>query len=187
MQVVLLDLGIDQNSTTATFNISVLHSNGKKNSSVKSPCALLFQLGNFCYNSWSIDNFIFASDIELIYLQDDSVLFTLEIEILGDREWIKSTMPAHKEQCNSLNDDLKELIFEKKDFACNSDVTLVADKQQFRCHKGILTSRSEVFNQKFQNVNFNFNLMFGGQYRLNNISGVILQEIIHFVYTDTCR
>jgi hypothetical protein len=186
VQVVLLDLGNNQDSTTATFNISVLHSNGKI-FSVRSPFALLFQLGNSSQNSWSIDNFISASDLELIYLQNESVLFTLDIEILGDRESIKSTMPAHKEQCKSLNDDLKELITENEDFARYSDVTLVADKKQFRCHKVILASRSEVFKQKLQSVNFNYKLMFGGQYHLSDISGVILQEIIHFIYTDTCR
>jgi hypothetical protein len=183
--VVLLDLGQNnQDSTTATFTMSVVRPDGKT-FSIRSPCALLLQLGNLSQNSWSIDNFISASDLELVYLQNDSALFTLDIEILGNREWIKSTMPALKEQCKSLNDDLEELIIENEDFARYSNVTLVAEKRLFNCHKVILAARSEVFKQKFQSVKFK--LLFGGQYHLSNISGVVLQEIIHFVYTDTCR
>lgn len=104
---------------------------------MKSPCALHFQLGDEAENSWSVDNFICASDLEISYLENDAVLFTLDIEVLGKREWIKSTMPAYTEHCKSLGDDLEELL-NGKHSGFESDITLVADKKKLRCHRSVI-------------------------------------------------
>jgi speckle-type POZ protein len=195
VQMVLIELGNDEDCTTAYFTISIV---GRKIMqehlkmftpldnifSLKSPSIMEFRLGDEAHSSWAVDNFILNSELEEKYMENDAVLFALEIEVLGKAELLSSTMPDSLGPMPSLSDDFGALLKSQED----TDITLVAGHKKIRCHRIVLAARSNYFKKKFQGTTFHTRLIFqGGQYYMQDISEEVLSEIVHFIYTDNYR
>ena len=197
VQMALVGLGTNAESVTATFNISVLGRKDKRQAhnpdvdrtySLKSPSAMEFKLGSDSQSSWAVDNFMLAQELETVFLDNDAVLFALDIEILGKPEVLSTRMPAYLGQDATLNDDLRALFLNQDDSTTFSDITLVVGSKKIRCHRSILAARSEAFKKKFQSSSFTTKLLFnGGHHHLDNVSPLVFEEMIKFIYTDACR
>ena len=197
VQMALVGLGNNSDSVTATFNVSVLGRKDKRQAhnpevdrtySLKSPSAMEFHLGTDFASSWAVDNFMLVQELEATFLDNDAVLFALDIEILGKPELLSTKMPAYLGPNGTLNDDLGALLHNEEDCTTFSDITLVAGSKKIRCHRNILAARSEFFKKKFQSSTFNTRLLFnGGHYHLDDLTPIVFEEMIKFVYTDICR
>ena len=197
VHMAMIGLGNNVGSATATFKISVLGRNSKRQVhdpqvdkiySLKSPSAMNFSLDSEEMSLWTIDNFLLAQDLEENYTDNDAVLFALDIEVLGKPELLSTTMPPYTGPLGTLAEDFGGLFDDASEAALFSDITLVAEQKKMRCHKSILAARSEVLKKKFQSSTFQTRLLFNsGHYHLEDMSADILQEMIRFIYTDCCR
>ena len=111
VEVVLLENDIvpfsSKHETTATFTISILGHKDNKQAhdpqhdilfSFKSPSAIPFNLLDEDRHTWSIDNFLPTQDVEDKFLANDSVIFAVEIEVLGRPELLVTNMPSQGAQ-----------------------------------------------------------------------------------------
>ena len=197
VHVTMTGLGDNIESVSATFNISVLGRKEMRQAhdpqldkvySLRSPSAMDFSLVSNDSSSWAVDNFMLVNELEENFMDNNAILFALDIEVLGKPELLLTTMPTYTGPLGTLADDFGVLFTDSNEPAFFSDITLVAGLKKLRCHKIILAARSEVFRKKFQNASFHAKLLFyGGQYHLDNISEDILGEIIRFIYTDSFR
>jgi hypothetical protein len=155
-------------------------------SSYKSPPALMFKDNDEEYRTWAVDNFITTTELESRFVENDSVLFAVDIEILGKHTPTASFMPSYTGIVATLNGDLAAIL--NRDHHSFADITLAVEGEKFHCHKCILAARSGFFNRKFQNFTFSAKLLLNrGHYLLNEIEASILKIVIHFIYTDECR
>ena len=128
------------------------------------------------------------NEIEGAFMDNNAILFALDIEVLGKPELLITTMPSYVGPLGTLADDFGVLFSDSSDPTFFSDITLVAGLKKLRCHKIVLAARSEVFRKKFQNASFHAKLLFnGGQYHLDDITQDVFEEMIRFIYTDSCR
>ena len=197
VHVTMIGFGDNIDFVAATFNISVLGRKEMRQAhdpkldkiySLKSPSAMDFSLVNDATSSWAVDNFMLLEEIEEAFMDNNAILFALDIEVLGKPELLLTTMPAYLGPLGTLADDFGVLFSDSNDPTFFNDITLVAGSKKLRCHKIVLAARSEVFRKKFQNASFHAKLLFyGGQYHLDDISQDVFEEMIRFIYTDSCR
>lgn len=197
VHMTMLGLGNNTDSVTATFNISVLGRKDMRQAhnpqldmtyALKSPSAMDFSLASEAHSSWQVDNFMLANELESKFMDNDAVLFALDIEVLGKPELITTTMPAYMGPLGTLNEDLAALYNTTEDASTFSDITLVAGQRKIKCHRSILAARSEVLKKKFLTSTFNTKLMFtGGNYHLDDLVPAVFEEMVRFIYTDSCR
>ena len=172
------------------------------------PCSWYYYTYHFDFSSpylvqsWAIDNFINEEAI-LKYVADDSLVFAVEIEILGKPETLSTTMPAFIGSTKSLHEDMASLLEEvptgpgpHPESTNFSDITLVFTEQgtdkkelgnvrKFRVHRAILAARSVVFRRKLGNASFHAKLFFnGGAYYVEDADPTVYKGLLTFVYTD---
>ena len=196
VHMALIELGNNPESVKATFKISVLDRKEKRQGnetdvdriySLKSPSAMDFSLTSDSQSSWTIDNFMLLQDLESKYLDNDAVLFALDIEVLGKPEGLNTAMPAYLGPNGTLSDDLGALLNDQ-DEAAFGDITIVSGEKKFRCHRSVLAARSDFFKKKFHGGAFNTKLLFnGGHYLIEDMKPLVFEEMIKFMYTDICR
>ena len=193
-EVVLIDMGeTDEDSVTATITLSALsqksehaHDPDLAKLSFKSMVALEFRLDDTSRQVWAVDNFIQASALEQKFVLNDTVLFAVEIEILGLPAPRKGAMPVDISSPATLRDDLSTLLDNSQ--PSHSDITLVVDGKKFFCHKCILAARSLFFKEKLLNSSFNAKLIINmGKYYLTDMSSSVFGDALQYVYSDKCR
>ena len=192
-EVVLLELGDDdEESTIATINLAIISQKGHHvhdplddSISYKSLPATVFRMDDGAQQIWAVDNFCQMSDMMEKFVHNNSVLFALDIEILGKPISLTTSMPAFVGTVATLSQDLETVMSDNDTF---SDIVLVVQGKKFNCHKCILASRSSVFKKKFLTPAFKAKLLFNrGEYHLNNIDVKIFECILRFIYTDEYR
>ena len=193
-EVVLIDMGdSEEDSVTATINLSVLsqrsehaHDPDLAKVSFKSAVASEFRLDDTSRQVWAVDNFIQASVLEQKFVLNDTVLFAVEIEVLGLPAPRKGAMPADISSPMTLQDDLSALL-DNTQFS-HSDITLVVEGKKFHCHKCILAARSHFFKEKLLNSAFNAKLLINmGKYYLADMDNSIFGNALQYIYSDKCR
>lgn len=187
-EVIFLNSGEEEEPTTATLTLSVIRqrdydiNNSRFNSvSFQSPVALNLSVGQ----EFAIDNFMNTSDLEERFIHRDSVLFALDVEVLGKAATLTRTMPAFLGHLSTLHDDLYEglLTNTRNPF---SDITIIVEQKKFYLHRCILAARSPYFKSKFKSSGFNTKLFFQGSLALPDLDAQVFQEVVCFIYTDQC-
>jgi len=187
-EVIYLSKGEDEETTMATITLSVLRQrdyamdNSRFDSvSFQSPVAMNLPVGE----EFAIDNFMNTSDLEERFIHRDSVLFSLDVEVLGKAATLSRTMPAFLGHLSTLHDDLYDgLLTNAK--SSYSDITIIVEQKNFFLHKCILAARSPYFKLKFKSLGFNTKLLFQGSLTLTDLDTKVFQEVVCFIYTDEC-
>jgi BTB/POZ domain len=193
-EVVLTDMGdTEEDSITATINLSVLsqrsehaHDPDLAKLSFKSMVALEFRLDDTSRQVWAVDNFIQTLVLEQRFVLNDTVLFAVEIEVLGLPGPRKGAMPVDISTPITLQDDLSALLDNPQ--TSHTDITLVVEGKKFHCHKCILAARSYFFKEKLQNSTFNAKLVMSmGKYHVVDMNSSIFGHVLQYIYSDKCR
>ena len=115
-------------------------------------------------------------------LPDGKLTIVCNLEIYySDRhtEGKKPRIEFKKDDTPSLGDNLGRLLTNPK----FSDVILKCDDRTFPCHKMVLSARSEVFAAMF---NHNTTESRKNEVEIADIEPDVLEQMLHFLYTDTC-
>lgn len=193
-EVVLTCLGNNnRDSVVATIRLSVVFQKGYNahgsplgSTSYKSVAASKFRLDDPVRKVWAVDNFMQITELEKKYLKNDSILFAVDIEVLGKPAPLRGIMPAYIGSVATLQEDLGTLLGEVGQIL--SDIIIVVEGKEFHCHKCVLAVRSQFFKQKFLRPTFIPQLILRrGKYPLNNISLLTFEDALRFMYTDACR
>ena len=193
-EVVLTGLGeTNKDSLLASIHLSVVLQRGCNagvsplgNTSYKSVAASTFRLDDPARNVWAVDNFMQTVEMEKTYLMNDSMLFSLDIEVFGRPAPLTGIMPVYIGSIATLQGDLATLQGKTGNFF--SDITVVVEGKDYYCHKCILAARSQFFKQKFLSSTFTPRLILRrGKYPLNRTSLSTFETALQFIYTDYCR
>ncbi|XP_073843782.1 TD and POZ domain-containing protein 1-like [Musca autumnalis] len=116
-------------------------------------------------------------EIEMIHsITTDTIQILLDINIKRPQQTVVAPIVVPTQ--SSIANDLARILA-SKDF---SDVTLIANGgAEFRAHKLILCSRSEVFAAMFRN---NFKENKTNRIEIDDIDAEVLEEMLNFIYTD---
>jgi len=175
-------MSLSNESLRASFDISILDSNGTRQNMVKYK-AYKFAVQKDGYGCYS-HNFNVSTKLDVNTLPDGNLTFVFDFhEILvrrsllisgGDlKPFMLNTSVHHKQ----LIKDLNHVFLDKTN---NHDVTLACGDQVFYCHKFMLSSRSPVFKAMFQS---NMTENESGAVSIIDIHQDVLLEMLQYVYT----
>jgi len=175
-------MSLSNESVRATFDISILDSNGTRQNMVKYT-AYKFAVQKDGYGCYS-NNFNVPTTLNVNTLPDGNLTFVFDFhEILvrrsllisgGDlKPFMLNTSVHHKQ----LIKDLNHVFLDKSN---NHDVTLTCGDQVFYCHKFMLSARSLVFKAMFQS---NLAESESGVVSIIDIHQDVLLEMLQYMYT----
>lgn len=161
----------------AKFKFSILNAKREEVKIMESQRAYRFVAGK----DWGFKKFVkrdLLLDETSGLLPDDKLTIYCEVNVVTEaKEYSGQVSPFQSRVpiCR-LPDDLEEL-FKSQEF---SDVTICADRREFRAHKAILAARSPMFRGMFshdmQETKFN-------RVEVPDVDPDVLQEMLRFIYT----
>lgn len=164
----------------AKFKFSILNAKREEVKIMESQRAYRFVAGK----DWGFKKFV-KRDLLLDegsgLLPDDKLTIYCEVNVVTEaKEYSGQVSPFQSRvpTCR-LSDDLEEL-FKSQEF---SDVTIYANRREFKAHKAILAARSPMFRGMFSHdmkeTKFN-------RVEVPDVDPDVLQEMLRYIYTGKC-
>lgn len=164
----------------AKFKFSILNAKKEEVKIMESQRAYRFVAGK----DWGFKKFVkrdLLLDESSGLLPDDKLTIYCEVNVVTEaKEYSGQVSPFQSRvpTCR-LSDDLEEL-FKSQEF---SDVTICANRREFKAHKAILAARSPMFRGMFSHdmkeTKFN-------RVEVPDVDPDVLQEMLRFIYTGKC-
>ena len=110
----------------------------------------------------------------------DKALVNNTLTILCEVHFIDMMKGLHirEPSASFITKDIKQVLHMDKTL---TDVSVIAGGREVRVHKAILSARSDVFRAMFAN---NMKESFKNEVRIDDMTDRVLQELVHFMYTD---
>lgn len=177
LSLYLLLLACNKSEVRAKFKFSILNANREETKAMESQRAYRFVQGK----DWGFKKFIrrdFLMDEVNGLLPNDTLTLFCEVSVVADSINVSgsSTQSAVKVQECNLSCQLGNLL----DTGLLSDVSLLADGQEYKAHKAILAARSPVFGAMFEHE---MEERKNGRVEIPDVDSDVFREMLQFIYT----
>lgn len=136
-------------------------------------------------DGWGRDKFMSVSillDPLNGFLVDDSVIFKVEISVIGDLETLHPyPIALQASKLPNLESSMRELL-EK---GISSDIKIIVGDKTFLAHRCILCNRSSVFTAMLSTCELEEHKT--GVIRIRDFDSYVVEEMLHFIYTDQLK
>ncbi|XP_040563847.1 speckle-type POZ protein B [Lepeophtheirus salmonis] len=177
LSLYLLLVSCNKSEVRAKFKFSILNAKREETKAMESQRAYRFVQGK----DWGFKKFIrrdFLLDESNGLLPDDKLTLFCEVSVVADSVNIsgQSNAVQFKVPDCRLSEDFNGL-FESAQFA---DVTLACQGREFKCHKALLTARSQVFAAMFEH---DMEESKHNRVEVKDVDPDVMADMLRFIYT----
>lgn len=177
LSLYLLLVSCNKSEVRAKFKFSILNAKREETKAMESQRAYRFVQGK----DWGFKKFIrrdFLLDEANGLLPDDKLTLFCEVSVVADSVNIsgQSNAVQFKVPDCRLSDDFNAL-YESAQFA---DVTLACQGREFKCHKALLTARSQVFAAMFEH---DMEESKQNRVEVKDVDPDVMADMLRFIYT----
>eukprot|EP00096_Caligus_rogercresseyi_P004875 TRINITY_DN1947_c0_g1_i1.p1 TRINITY_DN1947_c0_g1~~TRINITY_DN1947_c0_g1_i1.p1 ORF type:complete len:379 (+),score=136.90 TRINITY_DN1947_c0_g1_i1:159-1295(+) len=177
LSLYLLLVSCNKSEVRAKFKFSILNAKREETKAMESQRAYRFVQGK----DWGFKKFIrrdFLLDESNGLLPDDKLTLFCEVSVVADSVNIsgQSNAVQFKVPDCRLSEDFNTL-FESSQFA---DVTLACQGREFKCHKALLTARSQVFAAMFEH---DMEESKQNRVEVKDVDPDVMADMLRFIYT----
>ena len=128
-------------------------------------------------DSWGLANFVLQKDLLEKYVKEDSLTLNCKLTYEVENISSKAKVPRLEEPETLITHQLADLFNTGR----MSDVTFVLGTQKFKAHKIVLSARSQVFSEMFEN---NGKVSSVKTLKIEDCEPEAFEAMLSFLYTD---
>ncbi|KAF8646574.1 hypothetical protein HU200_065798 [Digitaria exilis] len=154
----------------AIFEVFVMDTDGAPSSTHRHKIVHVYTpKGSYNGNSRGWSKFVPRSELESLFVSDDSVIIMCGVKVVHDDPNPISVPPS----------DIKTHLGILLDSGENSDVSFIVDGEEFPAHRAVLAARSPVFKAQLEDYT-----NMPSSITLQDITPVTFKVMLRFIYTD---